>query len=322
VQEANTNREQVIDVQNHLINASACSLRRTFMLLRQEPQETRTNQSTKFMKRLLLPITFSLMVLLYTPMQAQDIRQLIDKACECIDKEVKRYHRIIVQYMYDYVDLGEETAARNLKARYNQLSAQEQKKVEQDINTLGDKFKSVVSSCLGKIKEMNLSDAQMEVILQELHEKKQCHPLAYYIITNSNSKKAEEDSPSAINPNQKAIALAEAICNCAQEQIDQLHPIVQEFLVELIDLDDSDHIINNYKRRYDKLSEQEKEQASQDLAYIISTDFKDYIYECLSGINFLDETAKSELLHAITEEPYCKKMLGAIKLIITLHEKE
>jgi hypothetical protein len=97
---------------------------------------------------------------------------------------------------------------------------------------------------------------------------------------------------------------------------------VQEFLVELIDLDNSDHIINNYNRRYDKLSKQEKEQASRDLEYVKSTAFKDYIYECVSVVTSLDETAKSKLLHAIKEEPYCKKMRGAITLITALHEKE
>ncbi|NIK73066.1 hypothetical protein FHS56_000552 [Thermonema lapsum] len=274
------------------------------------------------MQSILFSLALSLMVLVCTPMQAQNIRQLIDKACECIDKEVKQYHRVIVQYMYDYVDLGEETAARNLKARYNQLSAQEQKKVEQDIDALRDKFKSVVSSCLGKIKEMNLSDAQIEVIKQELNEKKQCHPLVYYITTNSNSEKEEEDSPPAIDPNQKATDLAESICDCAYKKIDKLHPIVQELLVELIDLDNTDHIINNYKRRYDKLKEQEKEQVSRDLSYVQSSAFKDYIYECLSVVNALDETAYNALLNAIKEEPYCKKMLGAITLVIALHEKE
>ncbi|WP_038032387.1 hypothetical protein [Thermonema rossianum] len=271
-----------------------------------------------------LSLAFSFMALLWAPTQAQDIRRLTGEACACIDSKVKQYHRIIVQYMYDYVDLGEETAGRNLKSRYAGLSAEAQQQVQEDINALDAEIGSIVGNCLSTIKGMNLSDAQMDVLKQELSDNKQCYPLLYYIATNSNDSKTEEkekDTPSAIDPNQEASALAEDICDCAYRKIDRLHPIVQEFLIELIDLEDSDHIVSNYNRRYDKLNEQEKEKASQDLAYVQSPAFKDYIYECLSVVSSLDEAAYDALLNAVKEEPYCKKMRGAIT-VINISQKE
>lgn len=275
------------------------------------------------MKRILvsLPLVMSIIVLLCSPLQAQDIAKLTGEACECIDSKVKQYHRIIVQYMYDYVDLGEETASCNLKSRYAGLNADDQQKVQKDIETLDGEMGNIVAGCLSTIKGMNLSDAQVDVLKQELSDNKHCYPLVYYIATNSNDSETEEDTPDAIDPNQDAVALAEDICSCAYKKIDRLHPIVQEFLIELIDIEDSDHIVANYNRRYEKLSDKEKEQASQDLAYVQSPAFKDYIYGCLSVVSSLDENAYDALLNAVKEEPYCKKMRGAITVINVSQEE-
>lgn len=258
-------------------------------------------------------IAILLMAWLWQPLQAQNIVALTDEACDCVDSQVKQYHRLIVQYMYDYVDLGEETATRNLKSRYAGLSAEEQEKVQADINTLDGKIGDIVSGCLSKIKSLDLTEEQTDELKEELAANKHCYPLLYYIATNSANK--EEDTPPAIDPNQEAGALAEDICDCAYQKINALHPIVQEFLIELIDLEDSDHIVANYNRRYEELSQKEQQQASNDLAYIKSAAFKDYIYGCLSVVSQLDETAYDALLNAVKTEPYCKKMRGAITVI-------
>lgn len=263
-----------------------------------------------------------LMAWLWQPLQAQNIAALTDEACDCVDSKIKKYHRLIVQYMYDYVELGEEAAERNLKSRFAGLSASEQQKARADINALDGEMGTIISGCLKKISNLNLSEEQLNELKEELAAYKHCYPLVYYIATNSDNKQEEKDTPSTINPNEDASALAEDICDCAYRKINTLHPIVQEFLIELIDMDDTDHIVANYNRRYDKLSQKEQQQASNDLAYIKSVAFKDYIYQCLSVVNQLNESAYDALLNAMQTEPFCKKMRGAITVIKALHKDD